>query len=447
MIRRFLYIIFVLFLNVLLSGESAAQDCVPRYQLILEMREARIGSYSVWNTVYGEKDYDERFVAALPVGQEGHHIVAGERRSLNASVRANDIDVLLVRFDYRGRMKWEQVHKIKGLYEIITLMKHSGGYMIVGNKALQRELGSIWIGFFDDEGRFLKSREIKNSKGHISGNDLLKVKDGGGYELVASFEDKLGIIQKHAVLYSIDKNGRVVSDRSYMSGLENGILGLEHAEGIGYIASGYIYDDSGRKTGWALGLDKDGGILWQRQYPRGYGAQIEVAKSYGKDYLVVAGNAEPFGEGQMAGWVMLLNAGDGSVVWQRYYRGENHYYGRDLLVGDDGLISVMLDGKMVSDLKNTDNLEKHSDYVRLLTLNPRGELLFGDAYFNGQGADAYQMLFGSGGQRIMVGSTRISYQIEGVGGAEPVVKTSMDGWVVSAVSAEVYDDPCKAQVR
>ena len=111
--------------------------------------------------------------------------------------------------------------------------------MVVAEKKPARKNTSIWLGFFDQEGELLKEKEIKEKRGSLMGRDLIKTREGEGYLLVTSLEDPKKETNPHTVIYRLNKDGRAVSERAYMPGLENGILGLDYAPGAGYTASGY----------------------------------------------------------------------------------------------------------------------------------------------------------------------------------------------------------------
>jgi hypothetical protein len=95
---------------------------------------------------------------------------------------------------------------------------------------------------------------------------------------------------------------------------------------------------------------------------------------------------------------------------------------------------------------NEEPSDDNNDFVRLLTVNERGVLTISDEYFNGEGAQAGQMIGGRAGERILMGRTDIVYKIEPKPG-EPVetLKHGWDAWVVAGAPMEAFDDPCLAE--
>ena len=80
--------------------------------------------------------------------------------------------------------------------------------------------------------------------------------------------------------------------------------------------------------------------------------------------------------------------------------------------------------------------------MRLLTINPRGQLFISDEYFNGEAADAYQIIKSPSDERVLLGRTKMKYTIETPGEPEPKIIRSHEGWVLVGQAAEPYNDPC-----
>ena len=183
-------------------------------------------------------------------------------------------------------------------------------------------------------------------------------------------------------------------------------------------------------------LNEQAGVDWQRQYSRGIAAEINKSAELFGRYVIVAGVAKPsdgHDEGS-AGWVMAIGADSGDIGWQRYYTGDADFSAEDLMINEDGLISVMLEGQP------NENFDQ--DYVRLLTINPRGQLFISDEYFNGEGTDGAQLISGANGERVIIGSTKMAYQIEDALTDNVQTVRSVEGWVLVGAASDPYSDPC-----
>ncbi len=461
MINKFLiYTVFYLFMGVVafpLTAQAQSRGCNFESELIFKIKDGRIGAYSVWDAVYGEIEGIERFASALPV--DGSDTLAvGEVYDTPDSAPK----LTLVKFDYRGRDVWTKVHEIKGLSGAVKILPVGDNFMVLANVgASGKKRPGVWVGTFDQAGELLKGGMINHPTGALQASDIVPGPGGQGFLMSANIEARGEA--PHGALYLLGSKGQALSHREYAAGLGNRLNALAPAyEGNGYLASGYIEAEDGRKAGWLLRLNDDGSIIWQQQYVRGSGAQFLSVSRFNEQYFVVSGFADPHAlEGtRRAGWVMMVEARNGNMVWQRYYTGSYKYSARDVLVDNDGLISVLLDGQWDQKKKpksadgeaQEDNTydptrdlgeRKDFDYANLLTIDPRGNLRSSDPFYNGEGSDAAQLYFGKRGERMIVGSTKMVYSIEAVADQLAMIKRSEEGWVLAASPSDPYKDPCK----
>ncbi len=421
---------FTLIILIFSPFQGWAQNCEAHYEQIVEMKRPKIGSYNVWDTIYGKQDLQEKFKTGLVI-KNRNMVVAGER----FSYEEGPVTLILAEIDRRGRPVWEASHEIEALRNVKKIERHEKGYIVLGNIGTKKS-SKLWLGFFDEKG-VLVSQKVLSEKGHaLLGEDILPFPGRDDF-LIALSLSKLGEKNTYGALYQIDKSGEIITQRSYFSGLENKILGLSNNGDDYFMASGYIRGEDGRKNGWILRLRHDLSLEWQRQYPRGRSAILHIANDYIYNYTAVLGEALPLGGGKQAGWLMLINKSTGDPVWQRYYSSELHQYGSGLLTSNDGLISVLLSARKF-DKKEGD------EYVRLLTINPRGILFSSNEFFNGKGVRAYQMLLGPNKERLLIGVTDMIYKIEGPEPDSFEPKKSQEGWIVAATATELYNDPCKS---
>jgi hypothetical protein len=425
----------------LLPSLALAQNCRTEYELIFNLSEPEYGAYNIWDTVYGAQGLQERFVSGLSEGPNST-VVAGER----FDKPDGDVKLILSDFDKRGRPSWEQEHTIEGLRSVLKILPADKGYVVFANMQRAKKKAAVWAGFFDAQGQLLSKKLIENSAGDLIAHDVIVTK--AGFMLATTLEN-VADAAPHGVLYSLNSRAATLWERAYMPGLENALLGLTVLEEGDVIATGYIYGEDGRKNGWVVRLDPGGSPVWQRSYPRGRGASLSFARGFLSNFLVLAGDALPGGgKGNPAAWLMLVDATDGDIGWQRYYTGDMSYTARGMIAGKDGIISLLIDGEPLpaTDPSADAAAEKEEpgrqDYVRLLTINPRGFLFVSDEFFNAEGSDAWQLVPGPEGSRIIVGATDMVYQDEAQEAKDPLVKKSLDGWVAVAIAAEPYKDPC-----
>ena len=395
MFRKYLFKILIVLCGVVYGIAGAhAQDCTVDYELIFRMSKPVIGSYNVWDVLYGEQETEERLTSGV-YDANGWLIAAGQR----AKAGSADVDLILVALGRRGRMHWEQAHSVKGLHEVKKMIARGDGFLVLGNLKDAKGKQAVWLGFVDANGKLTGSKTLSDKKDGMVGTDIIPAHDGKNYMLATQFITAQGEPASHAAVHKITPDGKVLFGPAFLPGAENKILGLTAVADNHYIAVGYIMRANGQKAGWMMRLNEQAGIDWQRQYARGSGAELVAVRPLLSRYAVVVGGVDPTqGSGEnAAGWLMTVGIDSGEIGWQRYYTGDINYAGRDLLTNPDGMISVLLEG--------TPAKEDDPDYVRLLTINPRGQLFISDEYFNGEAADAYQIIKSPSDERVLLGRT------------------------------------------
>lgn len=429
------FVFFAVFLMIsVFSERGSAQDCNVQFETIFEMPEPTAGSYNVWQRVFGDPKKRESFVSGVSLRNKNTLVVGS---SLNSN--SEQLDLLLAELDRRGRTVWSREHKIAGFVKSVKVVDLlDNGFLAMADlkKAPKSNDTLVWLGFFDTKGALKESKTISLADKSLNGLDVVKKHDGSGF-FIASFVKNLNGKGGFSRIYDIDIHGKVIKERSFVPGLENKILSLSPYGKKYYMASGYIRNNDGRKIAWVLQLGSTGQIVWERQYPRGRAAQFNSVSQFIMNFAVLAGESHPYGEGNLAAWVMVLDADNGQIAWQRYYRGDLDYSAKSLVSMDNGLISALVNaGK-------PENSTNGQDYVRLLTINPRGVLFLGDEYFNGDGSVGNELIMGAKKERIIIGQTDVLYQIEDPKTGDIVnTQTDQEGWVVAAAPMESYKDPC-----
>ena len=452
-----------------------AQDkakCGIEYEVIFQLDVPPTGSYAVWNTAWGDREETE-FLERGVVRRDGMVFMVGRRAPKDLRPER----LLFAQTRRGGRLHWHKEHALPGLLSIAKVIRRDdGSYIVLANMVGENKKEEFaWIGFVDMEGVVTGETTLKHKSGRLKAQDIIMMpkrdsKAEQRYLLSAAAparavgtEDGDGSLKLSTVLYVLNDKGQAVSKRSLIMGAGNQILQLARLEATktepaGYLGTGFVYDVHKRKMGWVARLDDKGAIMWQQQYPRGAGSQLVSGLPLRSDAFAVAGTASPLiRDGKRAAWVMVVKRDNGNVLWQRYFTGEPEFFGRDLLISSGGLVSVLIDGDILygEDGKMPEKKEKEAaesvvvfddlsglGHVRLMTLDPRGSLHRGEAYYNDNGVNAYQLLRGPGGDRVMVGGTNAVYRDEQADSEEMTSFESMDGWFAAAIPEPEYEDPC-----
>ena len=440
------------------SGTPAlAQDCHAPYEMVTTLYHPDPGSYSVWDSVEGQPRVDERYVSALPM-DDGGVLAVGTRKAQGAAT----MELLFVRLDKRGRNLWDKSYSVDGLSGVVKMVPRGDEVLVLGNATVHeadKGHAQIYLGFYKRDGSKIKEKFIDANGVDLTARDFL-LSDDEQKIIIAVTEEKKspeqggGVMTKSGALYFLDAGGDKIGDRSFVMGHDSAFesisLWKNNRNETGYIATGWFENDYKKRIGWVLKLRGDGGLVWQREFDRGLGAEIPVSAAYGDESVLAFGEVLPADSGSIGAWLMMLSLADGSVRWQRYYHGEtghHDYRPRGLMVNKDGLISALMQAKVDAakvgavktgagkdsggrDAMHGDiRVPEMMDYVHVLNIDPRGVTLSGDAYFYGVGAQAMQITVGPHQERLIAGYTRtedgeIADIVEKIGQDDAEAKTA-----------------------
>jgi len=143
----------------------------------------------------------------------------------------------------------------------------------------------------------------------------------GGY-IVAGSTNSSGAGSQDAWVAKLDEDGNVTWQKTY-GGADAERVSVQQTADGGYIAAGSTgsFGAGGNGDLWAIKLDADGNVTWQKTY--GGAASYEYANSIRQTAdggYIVAGFTRSFGAGNGDMWLLKLDA-SGNVAWQKTYGG------------------------------------------------------------------------------------------------------------------------------
>ena len=467
--------------------------CGIEYKVIMGLKVPELGAYSVWDTIWGEVGEEEFFQTGDIIAGAQLFLVGKKKAILNSNDEVVKPERLLVaRTRDNGRIRWMKEYDLPNFERVVKILKDGrGGYYIFANiydQNTENQMRKIWIGSVNKDGELESSKEITHKTNNIRVNDVIPMPETAVKMERAHFlmSAAAPVVAKgemddvSTIIYQLDHKMNIVKERAIILGKSNGILELRRTDGSsveppGYFGVGYSYNNHDKKVGWLVKLDDYAGVMWQRQYPRGVASELVAGDFLMADAIVMVGTSAPLiRDGVRSSWAVAASRADGRVIWERFFTGEVEYFGKDLVVNDNGLVAVMMDGevppedatatiksmqksldgdeeqdrKVNSMMSSAPDFVKESKrpHVRLITLNPRGVVMGDNAYYNAQALSAHRILLGEAGERIMIGETKARYTIDEKRNGEDdtdAVVHSFDGWVAEAVPAPDYEDPCQ----
>lgn len=428
------------FLSFAMISSARAQNCDTVYEMIAELRQPPLGSFNLWDTVYGKIETREVFKGAVNSVATRDVVVIAEVSKNSASSKS----IMLMEVDRRGRPIWEKPAEVEGLVSVEQMITHGGNYIVLAN--VERKGSTlVWIGFFDEKGTLFQEKTL-DRKGYQIAPTSMTISNDKKDLIVTAYAKPSNLSNPGSTMvYWLNyKTKKVVRDRTFAFGTENRVNMIKATEASdGYLITGYIRTEDGRMAGWIARLDNEGGLVWQRPLARGLGGRFfDIAEFAEGAYLVATGEAFAADDTRKrAAWVLAIDSGGKDIAWQRYYRENHSMRAAAVLTQEDGQISVLIDAK-------ESDVEEDKDYTRLLTLNPRGIVLNNLTFYNAEGSGAFGLMNGLNDERVIYGFTDVNFDVEkedpqNQGAYLTEVVKSRQGWIVAAENNDAYDDPCR----
>lgn len=350
--------------------------CDVPYEMIINMDDPSAGAYSVWTSIYGEDNQDSAFSSAV-VLENGHILMVGHSQFDNNGVA----NIVFVEYDMRGRVV-EQMKIVAGdVIDVRRILRFDKGFVVLANT---QKGGKLYI--LDDKRSVISKRDFA-----FGVRDITMGHDGKSLYMV-------GFVQSpptaHSVVVRTDMRGGIIFERHYKTGVDNLLFSIAKAQEDSFILSGQSGAGARAQHGWAMRIDKDGDLLWQQQYGRGLGARFQGAAMIDENRVVMVGQVIPFDTKLSGAWVVMADAGNGNILWQRYLRGSTYLAAQDVMVFDE-YISVFLKAKNAED----------QGFGYLTHLSHFGKKLGSSQIFSGTSLTVNDAEFMIGDMYVMSGSS------------------------------------------
>lgn len=426
MLNRFVLLrLMLVFVSGLAPAKALAQEvCEATPETLTSLFEPSFGSYSIWDSGVGEGPRQERFKSVVDLGDD-NVFAAGEMVPLDG---IHPI-IMLAGFDRKGNQTWQKLHQVSAVMEVVKIVKLEERIVLAANRHKPGEAKNIWLGFFDLEGGFKAQKVLRDPGRDLMAKDMALSADGTRIILAVTVEKQSGTKEKPALsrspeLYILNQAGKVLQKRAYVMGANAEILGVSSAvseedKTETLLASGYVENEAGKKTGWIMKTGADASLIWQQTFSRGQASQLKRSVTYANDTVLAFGDALPADAGPIGSWLMLLDASSGEMRWQRFYNGAYHYSAIDLGVHPNGLIALMMQAR-VPKAEGEEAVKKplmeadgtiigKMDYVHMLLLTPRGVTLSGESFFKGLGGEAFDLVISSGRRYLVAGTAEVPF--------------------------------------
>jgi hypothetical protein len=337
----------------------------------------------LWKGNYGGTE-DDRAYAISPTKDQGW-VFTGFTRSNNIQVSGNHglQDFWVVKLDQAGNINWQKCLGGSG-YEIASDIKETpdGGYIVVGysdssdgDLTENNGLEDLWVVKLDTDGSVVWQHSYGGS-GQEEGRSVVCTNDGGYLVAGESFSNDGDVIQHLGGIdywvLKLNSDGKIEWQRVLGgSGLESAMDVLQTREG-GYMVFGQSRSTNGNITNnhggydlWAVKLDAEGEIEWERSYGganEDYGQAI--VQTINDGFLMVGQTTSTDGDaigndGLADAWVIKTDS-IGNIEWQKTLGGTQDEIFRTVQQGADG--SIYLAGHARSNNGDVTGVKGKIDY-------------------------------------------------------------------------------------
>jgi hypothetical protein len=276
------------------------------------------GAAEEWAVTYGGINDDR--ATSIQQTADGNYIVSGDTSSFGAG----GIDFWVMRLDSSGDVLWEKSYGgAGGDYGATIQPLDAGGYVVCGRtESFGAGGGDIWALKLDENGDIVWEKTFGGSAAD-SVASIDEVSPGGGYVMAGRTESFGAGVKGDAWALGLDSDGNVEWQRKYGTvGGGEGAACIRQVGSGGFVGAGYTYSfGAGNGDFWVFNLSTGGGIIWEKTYG---GTDIDRANDIqptpGGGSIVV-GDSYSFEVSGGAGydvWVLKLDW-LGNIEWQKAY--------------------------------------------------------------------------------------------------------------------------------
>jgi hypothetical protein len=434
-----LILIILLFCTPLYGAFATSKRNVPvdKCELtetkIVELGEPEFKTPIIMQSLYkleGIKNIVDFDFSHKKEGTKQNFIVLG---NFSQSDNPNQKYPFLTNMGQNGEIIWDVHENNQNKLEAIKLLKNKFGYVVLGNIVHPRKGRGFYLTQYDKNGKRLKHAPFYIPGYNAFAKNLSFTRDGKGY-LVSI--DRVSNEDKHeATIYRINIDGFSPWDRRYALEGDTVFENIQRLSNGTHLLTGSVEQEDGRVAAWLFNMREKGGASWQKTYLRGLNASLHQAIELKNGSFLLAGYTQSFYGDKKSAWIMKVGANT-VPSWQRFYTGPYDFNIKDMHIDDNNLISVLLDAQPFLK-KGESEAVKRKGHLRLLTLSPRGDLLYKDSFEGGDNAFATRLLKGESTEHIVMAMKQYlpPKEMEGV----PPIN---EGWLFFVPSFADYVDPC-----
>ena len=316
----------------------------------------------VWEKNYGGIKAD--ISAEVILSDEKNFFIVGE----TSSKGTGNSDAWVLKLDEEGNILWDKTYggeENDGAFSIVEVEDHS--YIICGytwSKGKGKNDG--WVFKIDQNGKVLWERTF----GDNSTDTLFSIiKSNDGKYVAVGRTNSKGAGTSDAWVLKLDEEGNILWDKTYGREENDGAFSIVEVEDHSYIICGYTWSKgNGKDDGWIFKIDRNGKVLWERTFGKGDRDRLySLIRDYDKGYVAVGYTDRVFcslcsEQGYV--WVIKIDK-TGEQIWENKFGGSAYDMAYDLIQHKEGGYAIVA--------KTRDKL-KETSVAWLLKLDQKGNI-------------------------------------------------------------------------
>jgi hypothetical protein len=280
-------------------------------------------------------EFDARFYeegSSIRPARDGGFIVAGK----TSSKGAGSSDVWLIMLDANGQVVWEKTYGGPGSEDAGAVVQlEDGGIVVAATREVKGEPEEEdgWIFKVDRSGNLLWDKRFGGDR-YDRIHAVAESGDGGVVAVGGTASKGAGALDGWAI--RLDKDGAVAWERTYGGEGRDELLSVQAAKGGGFVAAGTkARKGSVNEDGWVVMLGSDGEVRWETTAGGDRWERLVRVRQTGDGGVIAAGESQSNAEQLSNLWLLKLGP-EGAVQWDKQFGGPNDDRAASLVEKKDG---------------------------------------------------------------------------------------------------------------
>ena len=265
-----------------------------------------------WQKTYGGSSAD--YAGFIQQTNDGGYVVAGENWSY--------FDCWVLKLDSSGTVEWQKVYGGSEQDRADCIKQTTdGGYIVCGfTSSYGAGNADYWVLKLDSSGNIEWQKAYGRSDSDYA-KSIQQTSDGG--YIVAGFIDSYGAGSPDYWVLKLDSSGNIEWQKTYGGSEHDYAKSIQQTTDNGYIVAGESWSyGAGQSDCWVLKLSSSGNVEWQKSYGGDSWDWVNCMELTVDGGCIIAGYTSSYGAGSNDSWALKLDS-NGDVEWQKTYGGSS----------------------------------------------------------------------------------------------------------------------------